>query len=120
MIVSAFIGALLVIGIMILVLIRKLGHSKSLVQTTRISAARSEAKALSAKEAADKLGNIAEHALGQTDDALAIASVIKSVDGKVDELLAHVSTPDQPQQGKHARRIELRIVQDGEEQRYTA
>jgi hypothetical protein len=108
-----FAGALVVVAIMVVVLIRRVGHSQHLVHITRTDKVRAEARAEAAEHTADRITGVAENALD-------VASEIKKVSGQMDVLLEHVGLDDEPSsnRGKHVR--ELHVVSDEQNERYIA
>jgi hypothetical protein len=117
-VVIAFVIVCLVLGVLVVVIMRKLGGSKKVVLAARVNTARAEATAEAAKAQTDRITDVAEQAMGQTGKALDVAQEIHKVSEQMDELLGYVTTDaDKLDNGKH--RKNLRVVGD-EETRYIA
>jgi hypothetical protein len=108
-----FAGALVVVVIMVLLLMRRVGHSQSLVSMTRTDKVRAEARAEAAEDAADRITGVAENALD-------VASEITKVSSQMDLLLGHVGIDEEPtsNRGKHVR--DLHVVSDEQNERFIA
>lgn len=115
----AFGGALAVLAFLVVLIFRRLGRSQKLVRTIRVDAVRAQARATAATESADRITGVAEQAVQQISDALEIARLIETVDGKVDALLGYVTVDaDKLDNGKHRRN--LRVINDEANERYIA
>lgn len=87
----------------LVIVVRRLGKSKSMVLATKTDAVRARALAEAAERTADRITGVAENALD-------VAGEIHNVSRKVDTLLDH-ATGEQPGRGRHA----LRAVPDSGE-----
>jgi len=109
----AFVLIWIVLAILVVVIMRKLGHSKKVVLASRTSVVRAEALAEAAEQSADRITGVAETALEQTGKALNVAQEINKVSGQMDELLGYVTTDAAKlDNGKHKKN--LRVVGDEE------
>jgi hypothetical protein len=109
-VVIAFVVVLLVLGVLVVVIVRKLGASKKVVLAARVNTVRAEATAEAAKAQTGRITGVAEQALGQTDRALDVAQEIHKVSAQMDELLGFVVTD--ADNAKH--RKNLRVISQSE------